>query len=309
MNYLLDKIKICLFAKKGIVNLPDIAIMQIEQNSNLRLVEQYHSTRMMGYFENYLFKDDGEGTVFVGLRRNTYKEQSYGDKECCIEFNPQKVQIPLILKQWIGDLRLSYSSVLSCDVAIDFPYTLDQIRVQTKKRLMFVGNSNNLTRYIAPQEAHNRIKIYDKRQERLKVQKQAVLDVSPLTRVEITLKHPSFFESGFLSTSDMEYLTETQKALGEILVPRSMPLLRSSLEEKYGKFDPALCYLLENADSTTQLQALSLLSINARTKYKAWLSSGDYAPFDMDIWRFSQDVGRQILRCIYDATPLVNLMR
>lgn len=309
MNYLLDKIKICLSAREPIYNFSSAALVQIEQESELRLAEEYYSSRMMGFRQNYLFKDGDEGTIFIGFCRNTYKEQSEGLKKVCVEFNPQKVKVPLVLKRWFGDLSCKYSSVLSCDVAMDFHLSLDQVRVQTKKKLMFVGHSNNLTRYIAPQEANNRIKIYDKRQERVESNKQDFVGSSPLTRVEISLKNPTFHESGFLTTADICYLNEIVKSVGEVYIPRKMPLLRTALEEKYGKYDPALCYLLEHADNTTQLQALSLLSVNTRAKYKAWLSSGDYAPIDVDLYRFASDVGKQLLECIYSVTPHVNLLR
>lgn len=310
MNYLLDKIKICLTAREAISNFPTLALMQIEQDGGLAVAEEYMSGKMMGYRQNYVFKPVGqkEGAIYIGLQCNTYKEHSEGLKKVVVEWNPNKVAIPLILKWWLSELGCRYSEVLSCDVAIDLHFPLDQVRIKTNKKMMFVGQSNNLTRYVAPQEAHNRIKIYDKIKERQRIEKQDISSLSPLTRVEISLKKPLFHEHPFLDTTDMLYLRETCSALSEIFIPVAMPMKREKLVEKYGRYDPALCYLLENADEQHRLQALSLLSEATRAKYRAWLASGDYEPLPVNHFHFANDVGRQILQAIYSVCSRVNFI-
>lgn len=312
MKYLIDKIKIFLMSRLEVENISDETLEDL-QKEGFVLQEKFLSLRMMGFFSNYVFKqgkryinDDGEtveelgeGTIFVGFKQNTYKDAAEGFKRICVEFNPQKVEFPLSLKMFFNSIGARYSSVSSCDVAFDFPgKKLDDVYVSTKRKVMYVGQANNLTRYIAPQDTNGRIKIYDKKIERSLHGE----DIDQKVRVEVTMKNFNYHECDALSLCEWHYLQDIQSRLSEVHLSTNFPLLPSD------DVNPAIMYLLSHVSEIEREEALHLMSKATAAKYRKQVLKTDFEPLTLDIIDFAQKTSVDIWECVHKVTGIIRLV-
>lgn len=315
MVFLLDKIKIFLSAgsKHIIEDIPSSVVAQVEQEGFV-LVDEYISCRMQGFYRNYVFRrvhkggsertcdayyKELEGTVYIGVKHNSYKEAGEGFKKVCIEYNPQKVDFPIALRMYFSVMKYKYCSVKKCDIAIDFENrTLNDFSIATRRKIMYVGQANNLTRYIAPQDNHGRIKIYDKTKERCLHGEQ----IPQTVRLEITLKDPFYHEYEALDLREWTYLEDIAKRISEVSCVTDLPLLPSEEVNK------AILYLLSKVSDLEREEAYSLMSHNSAAKYRKQIRKTDFMPIQVDIVDFAQKTSVQIWQAITDTCGIVRFV-
>ena len=184
------------------------------------------------------------------------------------------------------------------DIAFDFPdLKPSQVRFATRNQVMYIGEGDNMTAYISPKQQHLRIKVYDKTKER----KRLGVIIPQTCRVEISLKNPNFQATEVNCGLDLEYMESIAKALAEIYIPSDLPRLLDNLEERYGKLDPAFCYLLDNVSPMQQLNAIGFLkSEHTKAKYRAYLKSGTYESFNLDELTLGNEIAKLLNSAIFE---------
>lgn len=298
----LDKIAIKLKSKYGTIPHAelDIEIMLFARKEGWEVKDHYETNRKGAYRYVWLLQEKGadEGTIYLGMWFNSVKAENPKEeaRQIKIEYNPQKTHIPLFLKVYLQNFGCKCVSVQSCDIAFDIEgIRADQVRYKTRGDIMTYGNARDKSIYIRPSANDGRIKIYDKTRERAKaghpIDKQ-------ITRVEITLHEPDFWEQGEIRGKDIERLGRITDWLAEIAIPTDFHTRIDALTEKYGKYDPAMLTALKGLDQEKQNEVLNLMSKQARAKYRAALFDGDYQPLTIDIIDFWLTVSNYIQRCV-----------
>lgn len=298
----LDKIAIKLKARYGMLPHAELdeEILLYALKEGWEVKERYESTRKGTYKYVWLLREKGtdEGTLYVGIWYNAVKAENPTEaaRKIKIEYNPQKTHIPLFLKVYFQNFGCKCDTVQSCDVAFDIEgIRADEVRYKTRGDIMTYGNAKDKSIYIRPSANDGRIKIYDKTREREKAGKP--ID-KQITRVEITLHEPDFWESGEIVERDFDRLGKIVDWLAEIAVPTDFHTRIDMLTEKYGRYDPAMLTALKALDQEKQNEVLNLMSNKARVKYRAALLDGDYQPLTINVIDFWLTVRGYIQRCV-----------
>lgn len=288
----LDKIAIKMKARHGL--LPhvefDEELLLKARKEGWEVKDRYQTTRKGGYQFVWLLqeKNADEGTIYIGMWFNSVKSENPAEsaRKIKIEYNPSKTYIPLFLKVYLQKFGCKLDTIQSCDIAFDLEgIRADQIRYKTRGDIMTYGNARDKSTYIRPSANDGRIKIYDKTRERLKAGKPIDKQIA---RVEITIHEPDFWEANEIVPKDIERLGRITDWLAEIAIPTDFHTLITTLEQKYGKYDPALLHALRNLPQDKQSEVLELMSKQSRTKYRAALLDGDYQPLTIDLIDFWQ---------------------
>lgn len=293
----IDKIKVIL--NTAFDYAPDVSF---EARCRLNLTkthepeDEFTTSKMLSYQSNYTFREYGkrEGTIYIGLRRNDYTEVREGWKEICIEWNPNKTELPAALLEWLSYEDCKFMGVRSCDVAFDIAgiYPSD-IRVFTRRN---VSTYNHSTIYIDPGSVHGEIKIYDKTKERKRMKEE----IPQTTRIEIRIRNPKFMDSPAdnMNKFDLAYIQDICERLAEIYIPTDFHTLTYDLDEKYGKYDPATVYMLRQLSPEQQRHSLSLMSEKKAAKYRAVLKAGDIDRMDIDEYTLMATLSDMINRIL-----------
>lgn len=235
------------------------------------------------YRDNIKFTEEKTGAVLhLGVNFNGFKSDDFKSVYCKVEFNPQKLEyVPDIVRWFLMVNKFKFKAISSVDFAFDIKQPLTDISVITRKDIM----TYNTTRYIQPKGSkHGRIKIYDKAKE------QGTKEI--LSRVEITAKQfPCYPLGEVLTDTDIIYLEDMDKRLQEVYI-RGAPYRFDSLVEKYGKYDDAIIYALDNLAPVAAQNMLGLMGSTARTKYRAYLKAGSNHNIDfsfVDKWNKIND--------------------
>ncbi len=264
--------------------------------------EHYSSYKLASYKDNYTFIEQGhkEGIIYVGFAFNDFKDYGNCQKFIKIEFNPNKTSIPLPLKDFIHDVYARYLRVQSCDIAFDFEGLKPaDIKYNTRADVMLYGKQNNFTHYTRPKAEHLRCKVYDKTKERAKLGEK----IPQTTRIECSLKLPTFHESNILHHKDIEYLQNICRVLSEFQVPCDMPKRIDTLVEKYGPYNEAILYLLDCVSAEEQHEAISRMAKNSQSKYRSYISAGTREPFLLDELKLGEQLSQLLNNTIIDITP------
>lgn len=264
--------------------------------------EHFTSYKLASYKDNYTFIEHGqkEGSVYVGLSFNDFKDYGNCQKYIKIEFNPNKTTVPPPLKDFLHSVGARYFKVQSCDVAFDFEGLKPaDIRYCTKADIMLYGKLFNLTHYTRPKAEHLRCKLYNKTKERAKLGE----NIPQTTRLECTLKHPTFHESNIMHQKDFEYIKEFCRVLAEFYIPCDMPKLIDSLTAKYGPYNEAILYLLDCVTPEQQHEAISRMAKNSQSKYRAFLRAGTREPFVLDEFTIADQLTKMLNNTIIDIVP------
>lgn len=298
----LDKIAIKLKARYGTIPHAELdeEILLKARKEGWEVKERYESTRMNTYKYVWLLQEKGaeEGTIYLGIWYNGIKAENPKEsaRKIKIEYNPQKTYIPIFLKVYFQNFGCKCESVQSCDIAFDIEgIRADQVRYKTRGDIMTYGNAKDKSIYIRPSANDGRIKIYDKTREREKAGKP--ID-KQITRIEITLHEPDFWETGEIRERDFERLGKIVDWLAEIAIPTDFHTRIDTLVEKYGKYDPAMLTALRALDQEKQNEVLNLMSNKARVKYRAALLDGDYQSLYIDVMSFWLTVSEYLRRCV-----------
>lgn len=196
----------------------------------------------------YRKNDDGticrDGGLYVAYH---YVDRGYhiNDRIVLMEFNPNKCLDMYI--SFCAYFDIKTTTIHKFDVAFDFPnLRRSLVGYNTRCDVMTYGTQDNNTLYIAPKTKESgRIKVYQKDVERGDTEKRL--------RVEITLRN------------DYD---------AKAMVDRLSTLHYHHRSEFEVSSDPWL-YLLLQAPPWERDNALSLMSINTRGKYKKMLSEAE----------------------------------
>lgn len=300
----LDKISVLLDAQSADYLADDFERMVYEPlccgSPTWQCVQKYADSRPLSYKDNYILRKAGtkEGGIYIGISLIPFTDIIQGWKQMKIEWNPNKTEIPRELARFMFARKVKNPRVQKCDIAFDFPdLKPSQVRFATRKQVMYIGEGDNMTAYISPKQQHLRIKVYDKTKER----KRLGVTIPQTCRVEISLKNPKFQATEVNCELDLEYMESIAKALAEIYIPSDLPRLLDNLEEKYGKLDPAFCYLLDSVSPMQQQNAIGFLkSKHTQSKYRAYLKSGTYESFNLDELTLGNEIAKLLNSAIFE---------
>ena len=298
----LDKIALKLKARYGTIPHAELdeEILLKARKEGWEVKERYESTRINTYKYVWLLQEKGaeEGKIYLGIWYNGIKAENPKEsaRRIKVEYNPQKTRIPIFLKVYFQNFGVKCESIQSCDIAFDIEgIRADEVRYKTRGDIMTYGNAKDKSIYIRPSAKEGRIKIYDKTRERERAGKP--ID-KQITRVEITLHEPDFWEASEIREKDLERLGRIVDWLAEIAIPTDFHTRMDILEEKYGRYDPAMLTALKALDQEKQNEVLNLMSKQARAKYRAALLDGDYQVLSIDILTFWMTVSEYLRRCV-----------
>ncbi len=235
--------------------------------------EEFGSTRYGTYQKNYTYckAEEPEGTIFLGFILNAPIPKT---KYFKIEYNPNKVQLPVPVTSLINQLHCRLVKVQSIDVALDFEgLAIDDYRVDTRSDTMVYSSGINRTYYIRP-NGEGRIKIYDKTKERAKLG----IEIPQTLRVEMTIKDPDFFQYNLVHELYVQDISRYIGYLSEISVRRRTAVIPGDDR----KYNPVILYLLNNVDQETAKTAISMMSVNHRAKYRDLMTHSEFERIDID---------------------------
>ena len=252
----------------------NVDVLDTEMNKyDYYMKEQFSSTRYGTYQRNYTYIKSGEpeGIIYIGFVLNAPIPKT---KYIKIEYNPNKVYLPVPITSLLNQLECTLMKVQSIDVALDFEgLTIDDYRIDTRSDTMVYSSGINRTYYIRP-NGEGRIKIYDKTKERAKFG----IEIPQTLRVEMTIKDPDFFQYRFYRNYELEFANRYAGYLAEVSVRRRTAMLPNADTG----FSAAILYLLNNVDQITANNAVSLLGKNQRTKYRDLMTRSEFERIDID---------------------------
>jgi hypothetical protein len=152
--------------------------------SKVNFSQKWISCKINDYYQNFTF-GNGEGSVYVGWRHNSYRRNRELANKLKIEFNPSKCHPEYNIFNIFRNLfNNNPKKITMLDIAWDLAVYKDSIIVKTK-----TGREEHRikgSRYWGTQGSNGRLKIYDKKKEREKVGVR--IDQTFLTRIEYTWK-------------------------------------------------------------------------------------------------------------------------
>lgn len=242
-------------------------------DSHFLVKDSFTSTKICSYQYNYTYIKNGsiEGVIYIGF---IFRDVTSTKPYIKIEFNPNKVELPYCITEFLYFYNAKFFKVQNCDIAFDFQgLTINDYRVCTRSDTMVYSTGLNRTYYIRP-KTDFRVKIYDKKIEREKYG----ISIPQTLRIEITLKNPTFFETNIKTDSDFEYIHTVTRYLSEISLRRFTSFLPTDIDT----YNPAFLYLLNNVDVHTATEALSMCDKKTRQKYKKLQTMTDFEKIDLD---------------------------
>lgn len=298
----LDKIAIKLKARYGMIPHAefDEELLLKARKEGWEVTDRFQTTRKGAYQFVWLLREKGaeEGTIYVGMWFNSVKAENPKEsaRRIKVEYNPQKTRFPIFLKVYFQHFECKIDSIQSCDFAFDVEgVRADQIRYKTRGDIMTYGNARDKSTYIRPSANDGRIKIYDKTHER---EKAGLPIDKQIARVEITLHEPDFWEIPEMGERELERLGRIVDWLAEIAIPTDFTTRIDILEQKYGRYDPAMLHALKSLSQEKQNEVLNLMSKPARTKYRAALFDGDYQPLSINVLDFWLTAREYLIRAV-----------
>lgn len=188
-----------------------------------------------------------------------------------IEYNPNKVEFPFFIYQFLRNCYASVYEIVSMDIAFDFRnipvsrFVFDTFGQSETMTYGTVGGS--CTRYLHPKSNNGRCKIYDKEAER--ADKPDVIYWKNVTRVEFT-----FHQVGFLlnKTYERQEFKRLEEMLADIeAVKYPVGTVEASRQGLRNYTCDMLDMIVDLSSIEKAVQVLQSMSNVHRCKYKRYI--------------------------------------
>ena len=216
-----------------------------------------------------------------------------------IEYNPNKVEFPFFIYQFLRDNYAFVYEIVSMDVAFDFRnipvsrFVFDTFGQSETMTYGTVGGS--CTRYLHPKSNNGRCKIYDKEAER--ADKPDAIYWKNVTRVEFT-----FHQVGFLlnKTYERQEFKRLEEMLADIeAVKYPVGIATASREGLKNYTCDMLDMIVDLSSIEKAIQSIYTMSHAQRLKYKRYIMARNKLQpvYDGDSISLGLDLSAALDRC------------
>lgn len=206
-----------------------------------------------------------------------------------IEYNPNKSG-QAVYESFCQYFAFTVNEIKSFDIAYDLPGAdVRSVYLDTKADIMKYGKTARQTLYISPKSDSGRVKVYQKDKERAEHGKE----------LEKTLRIECSIRPGFTTKMPQTYCDRDYDIYGTAVEHLNAVKIRSDTAIDT---DDWKLYALSRLPPEELEKALSMMSINSRSKYKAALFASGITSLGLDVPMLS-------VHCMNLLSPYIERMK
>ena len=264
-----------------------------------RIIEPFELKKVGSWSEVVTFgwkEFEGTFTYFYGQMAKSF---ACDWSMFMIEYNPNKVEFPFFIYQFLRNNYASVYEIVSMDVAFDFRsipvsrFVFDTFGQSETMTYGTVGGS--CTRYLHPKSNNGRCKIYDKEAER--AGKPDAERYKGVTRVEFTFHQVGFLLNKTYERSEFKRLEEMLSDIEAVKYPvGTREASRDGLKDYVCDM---LDMIVDLSSIEKAVQVIRSMSINWRPKYKRYIMEQNKLQpvFSDGVVAFSLELSKALDRC------------